>query len=67
MRLVAEGLSNEGIADRLSIGRSAVEKHVSSIFRKLPLDSDDGASTNRRVRATLYYLDHSALEEDSPA
>lgn len=64
LRLVAEGLSNEGIAERLSIGRSAVEKHVSSIFRKLPLEGDDGTSTNRRVRATLYYLDHSLAEED---
>jgi len=55
LRLVAHGLSNDGIADRLSIGVSAVEKHVSSIFRKLPLDGDE--PTNRRVRAALFYLD----------
>lgn len=67
LRLVAEGLSNEGIAERLSTGRSAVEKHVSAIFRKLPLDSDEGISTNRRVRATLYYLDHATSQEESPA
>lgn len=56
LRLIAEGLSNEGIAGRLSIGLSAVEKHASSIFRKLPLDGDE--PTNRRVRATLFYLAH---------
>jgi DNA-binding NarL/FixJ family response regulator len=55
LRLVAHGLSNDGIADRLSIGVSAVEKHVSSIFRKLPLEGDE--PTNRRVRAALFYLD----------
>jgi DNA-binding NarL/FixJ family response regulator len=58
LRLIAVGLSNEGIAGRLSIGLSAVEKHASAIFRKLPLAGDE--PSNRRVRATLFYLDNAA-------
>lgn len=65
LRLVAHGLSNEGIAERLSIGVSAVEKHVSSIFRKLPLDGDE--PTNRRVRAALFYLDSCAPAQPTTA
>lgn len=34
-RLVADGLSNRGIAERLVISERTVESHVSSIFRKL--------------------------------
>jgi len=54
MRLIAQGYGNEGIATQLSVGRSAVEKHVTAIFRKLPIDGGPGG--NRRVQATLYYL-----------
>lgn len=65
LRLIAEGLSNDGIAARLSTGQSAVEKHVSSIFRKLPL-ADDGMAVNRRVRAALFYLANCTPEEAPP-
>lgn len=54
LRLVAEGLGNEGIAERLSIGRAAVEKHLTSIFAKLPMG--EAPTVNRRVTATLLYL-----------
>jgi DNA-binding NarL/FixJ family response regulator len=54
LRLMAQGYGNDGIADRLSVGRSAVEKHVTAVFRKLPIEG--GPESNRRVRATLYYL-----------
>ena len=37
LSLMAEGLSNQGIADRLVVGAPAVEKHVTSIFSKLDL------------------------------
>ena len=58
MRLIAQGYGNDGIANQLSVGRSAVEKHVTAIFRKLPLEG--GPDGNRRVQATLYYLASSA-------
>lgn len=54
LTLIAEGLSNEGIAERLSITPAAVEKRVTSLFRSLPID--DSKATNRRVAAALLYL-----------
>lgn len=54
LELIAEGLSNTSIAERLVIGTGAVEKHVSAIFAKLGLA--DSLSANRRVLAVLAYL-----------
>ena len=54
LELMAQGRSNQGIADRLVITLRAVEKYVSSIFGKLGLPS--GASESRRVLAVLLYL-----------
>ena len=54
LELMAEGRSNQGIADRLVITIRSVEKYVSSIFDKLGLPSDGGES--RRVLAVLLYL-----------
>src|SRR5690349_718793 len=52
--LIAEGLSNHGIAARLHVGLHAVEKHVTSIFEKLDLGHDRGE--HRRVLAVLAVL-----------
>jgi DNA-binding NarL/FixJ family response regulator len=54
LELMAEGRSNQGIADRLVITLRAVEKYVSSIFGKLGLPSS--GSDSRRVLAVLLYL-----------
>lgn len=54
MALMAEGRSNQGIADRLVITLRAAEKYVSSIFTKLGLPST--GSDSRRVLAVLLYL-----------
>jgi DNA-binding NarL/FixJ family response regulator/class 3 adenylate cyclase len=54
LELMAEGRSNQAIADRLFVTLRAVEKHVTSIFSKLdlPASSDD----HRRVLAVLVAL-----------
>jgi len=54
LELMAEGRSNQAIADSLVVTERAVEKHVTSIFGKLrlPASPDD----HRRVLAVLTYL-----------
>jgi DNA-binding NarL/FixJ family response regulator len=54
LELVASGSTNAAIADRLGIGKRAVERHVNSIFEKL--DLGDPERVSRRVKATLAYL-----------
>lgn len=56
LQLMAEGLTNAGIADRMVISGGAVEKHVSSIFAKLGLHTS--SHDHRRVLAVLTYLEH---------
>ena len=56
LALVAEGLSNTAIAQRLVVTESAVQKHVTSVFAKLELVS--GEDVNRRILAVLKYLAH---------
>lgn len=51
---MAEGKSNLGIAQALLISQAAVEKYVTSIFRKLPLTP--ASSEHRRVQAVLMFL-----------
>jgi DNA-binding NarL/FixJ family response regulator/class 3 adenylate cyclase len=54
LELMAEGLSNSAIAERLVVTERAVEKHVTSIFGKLRLGAD--SETHRRVLAVLAFL-----------
>ena len=51
---MAEGKSNQGIADEFVVSIAAVEKHVTSIFHKLGLPPS--LSGHRRVLAVLTYL-----------
>jgi DNA-binding NarL/FixJ family response regulator len=53
LTLMAEGLSNHGIADRLVVTVSAVERHVTTLFGKLGLAPEP--ATHRRVLAVLRY------------
>jgi DNA-binding NarL/FixJ family response regulator len=55
LALMAEGLSNAGIAQRLVVTEGAVEKHVTSIFQKLGLEPAE--TDHRRVLAVLRYLE----------
>jgi DNA-binding NarL/FixJ family response regulator len=52
--LMAEGRSNQGIADELIVTVAAVERHVTSIFAKLGLRA--APEDHRRVLAVLQYL-----------
>lgn len=59
LELMAEGLSNAGIAERLVVGLGAVEKHITNVFTKLDLDHlGPGEHTHKRVLAVLRYLDN---------
>ena len=55
LALMAEGLGNTAIGERLVVTDGAVHKHIRSIFAKLDLPPDDRA--DRRVTAVLRYLD----------
>ncbi|HEY9267114.1 MAG TPA: response regulator transcription factor [Mycobacterium sp.] len=54
LALMAEGHSNSGLAQHLSITERAVEKHVSAIFTKLDLPPSQ--AHHRRVLAVVTYL-----------
>jgi DNA-binding NarL/FixJ family response regulator/class 3 adenylate cyclase len=54
LELMAEGRSNQGIAQRLVVTERAVEKHVTSIFVKLRLPP--ASEDHRRVLAVLAFL-----------
>ncbi len=54
LALVAEGLSNRGIADRLCVGDRTVETHVSAVFEALGLERTP--LVHRRVLAAMALL-----------
>ncbi|ROR97177.1 DNA-binding NarL/FixJ family response regulator [Salana multivorans] len=54
VRLVAQGLTNRLIAERLKIQEQSVEAHLVAAYRTLELDS---TRTNRRVAAVLAFLE----------
>ena len=54
LELMAEGRSNQAIADRLFVSVKTIEAHVGSIFTRLGLEPT--ADDHRRVLAVLTYL-----------
>ncbi|MEU8901402.1 response regulator transcription factor [Nocardia sp. NPDC048505] len=55
LALMAEGMSNSAIAQRLSLSKGAISKYTTTTFDKLGISPDETA--NRRVLAVLAYLD----------
>lgn len=53
--LVAQGYSNQAIADRLGIAVKSVENHMSDMLSRLEIDSND-PDLHPRVAAVLRYL-----------
>ncbi len=58
---MAEGKSNQGIAETLVVTQAAVQKHITNIFHKLGLDPD--TAEHRRVLAVLAYLRESGARK----
>ena len=54
LALMAEGRSNQAICDHLVLSPKTIETHMTRIFSKLGLPSDE--TRNRRVAAVLRYL-----------
>lgn len=53
LRLVAEGMANRDIAEKLSISRYTVECHIKNIYRKLAVSSRTRAVNTARQRGLL--------------
>ena len=54
MKLIAEGLYNKEIADRLTISEKTVKNHVSNIFRKIEVSD--------RTQAAVYAIKNGFVE-----
>ena len=54
LALMAEGLNNAGIGERLVLSERAIAKHINSMFSKLDLGEAD--DSHRRVKAVLTWL-----------
>ena len=60
---LAEGRSNQSIAQLLFLSEASVEKHITAIFQKLGLEAEDG---NRRVLAAIAHIEHTQTETQGP-
>jgi DNA-binding NarL/FixJ family response regulator len=59
LRLVARGLSNRQMAERLSISKETVSHHVRHIYDKIDVST--------RPAATLFAVEHGLLEPLMPS
>jgi DNA-binding NarL/FixJ family response regulator len=59
LELMAQGLSNQQICDKLYLSSAAVSKHVAAVFTKLGMAPGE---ENRRVRAVLAYLTETGVK-----
>jgi DNA-binding NarL/FixJ family response regulator len=58
LKLLAEGLSNAGIASRLGLAPRSVDNHIAAVYAELGLAS--GGVVNPRVGAALRFLEETA-------
>ncbi|MFS0794391.1 LuxR C-terminal-related transcriptional regulator [Microbacterium sp. 1P10AE] len=63
LALIAEGRSNQAIAQTLFVSPASVEKYITAIFTKLGLEQDE--TGNRRVIAALVHLGHDTIGASS--
>ena len=56
LQLIAQGLSNKELANKLTISEKTVKTHLSSIFSKLHLSD--------RTQAAIYALKHNLVPDD---
>lgn len=59
LALIAEGKSNQAIAQTLFVSEASVEKHITSLFQKLDLEQDEHG--NRRVLAALIHWENGTI------
>jgi DNA-binding NarL/FixJ family response regulator len=62
LALMAQGLSNNAIGEKLNLQQRGVEAHIRNIFIKL--DLPEAPDYNRRVQAVLRYLQSPRHNED---
>ena len=55
LELIAQGRSNSAIGNSMALAKSSVERHITSLIRKLDLNL--GPDDNSRVRIVLAYLE----------
>lgn len=58
LRLLTEGITYKGVADKLVISETTVKTHVNNIFQKLQV--------NDRTQAVLYAIKHGLVEPATP-
>ena len=54
LRLIAEGLSNQAVGERVGINERSVESHLQAVYKHLEVTGD---GQNRRVAAVLAFLE----------
>ncbi|MBI4322240.1 MAG: response regulator transcription factor [Chloroflexi bacterium] len=55
LSLMAQGLGNAAIAERLVLSEKTVENHINGLYQQLDLQGE-GSSTHTRVKAVVLYL-----------
>jgi len=55
--MVAQGLSNRAIAERLTVSTRTVEHHVQDVYARIGVSS--------RAAAAMYAMEHGLLSQDA--
>lgn len=65
LALMADGYSNQAIADQLNLAEKSVENHINTLYQLLHIDRTNSA-VNSRVQAVRYYLDQRGSSPPGP-